>query len=310
MDRRNRRAFTPSGEDLEARKLLSTTKTAANPLNNNNGLSALTGGFATTPSLTYSTLVEKTVRIKHVPLFLKSIDPKRYIPPDAVTEIQSVMTEVRGILVGAKPYDLNRFNVLLRNILQEKTLSTSSIAALNKSVAPILADAGLTPTQISTFQTALTTLSKYDAQEANPVYVATNDYAILLQLTLGVGRPIDTPVAPTLLDADHLKGRAGAVTANTQPRLTGTYDPATEIRLFDYQGGGVLGRTVVGQNGTYTVAPDVPLAPGRYKFAVQGTDSSGELSASQQNGDGGDRRRDSRPASQGAGTLTSRHHTP
>ena len=281
MDRRKRREFAPSGESLEDRKLLSTSKVPNNVPNNflnNPGLSAFTGGYYSTPSLTYSTLVQKNTRIQHIPLFLNSIDPKRYLPPDAVANLQTDLSEVRGRLQFAKAYDLNKFNVLLRNVLQEKTLSTTSIARLNHDVGVILAEAGMSPNQVSVFQASLTTLSKIDAQEPNPVYVATNDYAVLLQLALGVGRPIDTPTVPHLIAADHLKGRAGAVTINQQPNLTGTYDPGTTIRLLDSQGN-LLGSTIVAKNQTYTVAPDVPFAPGRYQFFVQGTDDSGELSA-------------------------------
>lgn len=277
MDRRKRREFAPSGESLEDRKLLSGAR-GANNLFNNSGFTSFAGGYYTTPSLTYSNLVQKDTRIKNIPLFLKSIDPKRYTPPDAVASLQEVLLEVRGRLNFVKAYDLNKFNVLLRKILQDKTLSTGAIAGMNRDVGVILADAGMTPAQIAKFQGALTTLAKYDSQEANPVFVATNDYAILLQLALGVGRRIDTPTAPRLSGADHLKGRAGAVTINHQPRLIGIYDPGTTIRLLDVQGR-LLGTTLVARNGSYSVEPDIALSPGRYEFVVQGTDASGELSA-------------------------------
>ena len=45
-------------------------------------------------------------------------------------------------------------------------------------------------------------LIQADTNGPNPVMVATNDYALVLQTALGVGRPIQAPAPPKLSTAD------------------------------------------------------------------------------------------------------------
>ena len=65
----------------------------------------------------------------------------------------------------------------------------------------------------------------------------------------------------------------GGATTDTTPRLTGSAEPGSVVRVFD--NGGELGSASVDGNGNWTFTPAAPLAEGQHSFTTTVTDPAG-----------------------------------
>ena len=122
-------------------------------------------------------------------------------------------------------------------------------------------------------------LTRADTNGPNPVMLATNDYALVLQTALGVGRPIQAPAPPRLATADRARGLGANVTDNHQPTLTGSYASGHTLEIIDADTDLVLGSGPVGSDGKYAVKFSRPLADGTHQVRVTATDAQGHVSA-------------------------------
>lgn len=271
----DRRRLTPSLEGLEGRALLS----------------GLFGGSTATSNTTISvqdlpsTYRQKLNRIDHLPFYLNQEDPGRNLPADVVSKLQADITSVVSTLHAPTTQVVDTFNVGLRDLMTSKTLSRQSAYRLNQSFGAVLTRAGATPEQVGNLKDDMNALARLDAASSQPALLAREDYALVLQTTLAVGRPIETPTAPILAATDGLRAKdnASAITRDHNPTLVGTYQPgATKVGYILMQiidaDGRVLGSGVVNASGQYSVKLSTYLPDGTYELRARASDEVGHLS--------------------------------
>ncbi|MDB5349415.1 MAG: hypothetical protein JWN86_662 [Planctomycetota bacterium] len=254
----DRRRFTPSAERLDARLLLSSAKRPTN--------------------VPAANLQQKTLRIERLPAYLESLQPGRTLPMDTVTAIQNDLRAIVGKLNRPPEETLVAVNLQYRSTISHASLTVEDAAALNATFVRVITDTGMDPVTVQHFKANMTTLAQADSFGPNPALVATNDYALILQTVLGVGRPIRTPAAPRLSPSDDSAPKGDHKTTVTQPHLIGTYDSATTMQLID-ENNQVLGQVAVTSTGQYSVAPSSPLSVGTHTLRVRAFDANNDFSA-------------------------------
>ncbi|HEX8200422.1 MAG TPA: Ig-like domain-containing protein [Isosphaeraceae bacterium] len=256
MDRRQRR-FIPSPEGLEGRALLSVFGSQA-PKN---------------PASTVSpTIQQRSQRIERLPFFLQGFESRRSLPDDVVARLQRDLREIEGRLHNAAEPAVQDFNLELRRVGANASLSPADALALNRAFGRVLESAGATPRAVAALQADLNDLTHADANDVRPVILATNDYALILQTALGIGRPIRRPAAPRLAPGDDTGPKGDRTTSVRQPQLIGSYDPGAVIQILD-EAGTVIGSGAVGTNGRYSVPITTTLADGTHALRVRATAS-------------------------------------
>jgi len=272
----DRRRFTPSAEGLEGRALLSLF-----------GGGKYTAHYNTTVSIADlpKTYKEKELRIAHLPYYLAQEDPRRFLPPDAVYQLQTDMNSVVSRLHAPTAPVVNAFNAGLRRLMPHNTLSPSDARYINHLFGTVLERAGATPEQVTNLQDDMNALARVDSLSIQPSTLARGDYSLVLQTTLAVGRPMITPTSPSLMANDGIKtdgGRAG-ITHDHTPTLVGTYqagatkDSEVQLQIVDRNTGRVVGSMPVGPAGTYSIKLD-HLDDGTYQLAARSSDEVGHLS--------------------------------
>jgi hypothetical protein len=272
----DRRRYTPSAEGLEGRALMSLFGGKVSSANTNLNVS-----IQDLPE----TFRQKENRIDHLPFYLQQEDPNRFLPADAIRQIQTDMRSVIAELHAPSKPVTDAFNVGLRHLLPYKTLSRQNAFRLSQQFGDVLLTAGATPDQVASFQQSMGELAKVDALSTQPSQFARQDYALVLQTTLAVGRPMQTPT-PGLLavkDGVRTKDSKGGFTRDHNPTLVGTYEAgATRIGYARMQilddAGDVLGTGVVDVNGAYSVKLATFLPDGTYHLRTRAVDEVGHVS--------------------------------
>jgi hypothetical protein len=264
----DRRRFAPSPDGLEGRMLLSTARPA----------SATVTAQAPVANLS-STLQEKQLRIERLPYFLQTLQPGRVLPGAAVARLQADLNTIVARLQPPPSGVIDAFNLGLREVLPNASLSTEDARNLNVLFGNVLAAAGAPPQAVENLQDDMSELIQADTNGPNPVMLATNDYALVLQTALGVGRPIQAPAPPRLAPADRARGMGANVTATPQPTLTGSYLPGHTIEILDADTDLILGAGPVGGDGKYAVRFSRPMEEGTHRVRVIATDALGHVSA-------------------------------
>lgn len=270
----DRRRFTPSAEGLEGRALLS----------------GLFGGTTATTNTNVSvaelpqTFQQKLNRIDHLPFYLRQADPNRVLPEETIQQLQTDMKSVIASLHAPTTQVVDAFNTGLRNLQPYKTLSRENAMRLNHSFGAVLTRAGATPEQVANLQADMLELARLDAQSDQPALLARQDYALVLQTTLSVGRPMQTPTPAILAAKDGVRAsnNQSGVTHDHSPSMVGTYEAGAtkigfiRIQIIDEQGE-VLGTGVVDAAGTYSVQLS-NLPDGTYSLRTRAEDEVGHLS--------------------------------
>jgi hypothetical protein len=268
----DRRRFVPAAEGLEDRQLQATLfgqgpqSTAAAAPN------------------TADTIEQKQLRVAHLPFYLDQFDTKRFLPADTIAKLQADLNSIVAELHKSPPAPLSAFNGAVRDASPKVNLSSSDAHALNHTFGAVLAAAGATPQEVANLRADMNDLAQVDANSPNPVFLATNDYSLVLQTALGVGAPIRTPPAPALAAKDTLQHKGQVfVTANPNPLLVGTYPVDTTMLIVNADGRVVGSAPVVRvgqgpQNGQYeaTVAQPLPVGLNALRAVA---DDQGHLSA-------------------------------
>ncbi|HWE37442.1 MAG TPA: Ig-like domain-containing protein [Isosphaeraceae bacterium] len=255
MDRR----FVPSAEGLETRQLLST---AAKPLPD--------------PITQFDTQLAHHDRTNHLAGFLYQIEPGRFVSQPIVNQIQNDYKALRATLHPADPVALNSFNVELRKLTQNASLTATDVFQLNRTFGRALGTANANPNIIVDLQGQMTQLAHVDSVSPNPLSLATNDYSLVLQDALSIGRPLPPPKVPHLNVADHAIPGNKVLTYNTEPRIVGTYTANTAIYLIE--NGGIVGQAITPSTGTFSVTPINALGYGTHTFTVVGQNIAGDVS--------------------------------
>jgi hypothetical protein len=271
------RRFVPSTEGLEGRALLTSIF----------GTSTST---VTVPDEVPATFALKEIRIERLPGHLEQIRPGRFLPPAAIAQLQTDLLAIAAKLHAPNPATLEGYNSRLREVMPSSSLSVADAAGLNHSFGVVVASAGATPQQVQNLQKDMNALAKVDANSPQPVFLATNDYTVVLETILAVGRPIRRPTVPQLAANNGVRvNQYVGVTTKPQPVLVGNYDAFATVQLVDANGN-VFGGDVVKKNGptqangvaqatgTYGITVDRPLADGLYTFYVRAIDAEGNMS--------------------------------
>jgi len=258
----DRRQFAPSAEGLEGRALLSSFAGSTRYHHPHN------------IPVSYLT---KTDRIKNLPFFLGQYHQDRAVPHVIAEAIQADLTAIRGKLHDPSPIKLNEFNQAERHAIPTASLSPAASLGLQHTFGTALESAGATATQIENLQADVNRLVQVDSTQRNPSFVATNDYAVILEVALGVGRPIHTPATPHLSGVQRVIPKNPTLTNVRQPEVVGTYDANSTISLVD-NAGDLLGSTTVPASGRYVVQPTQILSNGTYSFRVIASDPGGDYS--------------------------------
>jgi hypothetical protein len=274
----DRRRFVPSTEGLEGRALLS-------------GLFGKTTNANTSNSQDIpATFLEKEHRVERLPYYLEKIKSGRYLPAATIDQLQADLLAVAGNLHAPVTGVLDAYNSELRNVSSSNSLSIPDAHALNNVFSKAVAATGATPQQVASLSNDMNALARVDANSPQPVFLATNDYTLVLQTVLGIGRAIRRPSAPQL--AAHNGTRVAAVvgvTPKSQPVMVGNYDAFATVQILDGHGN-VYGTAAVQRNGPtdvggvaqatgkYAVQFNKPLADGTYLFYLRAVDSQGHVS--------------------------------
>ncbi len=183
----DRRRFVPAAEGLEGRALLSLFGNASSTYR-----SIYSNPAADVPY----TFQQKEKRVEHLPFYLDKLQPGRFLPKDTLTALQNDLRSIMGHLQPVPRQVLNEYNHLLRVITPHPSLTSSSAHGLNHAFGSVLAHAGATSHQVAKFQADMIKLAQVDSNSPNPVFLATNDYSLVLQDALGIGHPLKRPSTP------------------------------------------------------------------------------------------------------------------
>ncbi len=271
MDRRSRQ-FRASSDDLEVRKMLSTASaiTALNPF----GGTGTTGSQVDEGAPLQQTIEAKRTHIQNLPYFIGLLNKDHDVPQPTVQNIQNDLYPLVASLHQGNSHDVASFNLDIRKAQPYQNLRASDNAAMNRDFGASLVDAGAPPAIVADLQNQLNDLVNFDTLQRDPTIVASNDYATVLQLALGSGRPLVYPNTPGLASADQ-SGKVGNIplTHNNEPSLTGNYVKGTNIQIVDDNDDTVLGTAAVNANGVYTVKFATPLPNGVYTVRVRAEDA-------------------------------------
>jgi hypothetical protein len=283
----DRRRFVPSTEGLEGRALLSLF---GNTSSKSSGASLFgIGNFSTTNDNIPETFQAKELRIAHLPFYLDRIRPGRFIPTDVVTELQSDLSTIVTRLHWPGQTVLEVVNHDMREIGAHPSISPSDASVLNHSLGRVLEAAGATPETTANIQAGMTKLLQVDTSSPQPAFLATNDYALVVQTILGVGRPIARPTSPSLkANTGKVLNPNYFITGREQPIMVGTYNAVqtgsskilattTSMQIVDASGH-IFGTAPILSNGEYAVQFAEPLPDGVHLFYVRAVDDQGHMS--------------------------------
>lgn len=257
----DRRRFVPGADGLEARQLLSTVPLAAKA----------------TQAPT-SSLQQRSVRIDRLPIILEALQPGRFVPGGTVAKLQDDLRSIQGQLRAANPARLSDFTNLLRGTIGHASIREDDVQRLDAAFGRVLESADASPQVVARFRDDMRELAVASSQGVNSGNLVSNDYSTVLQIALGIGRPLRAPKAPRLLATDDTGKKGDGATTVAQPRLFGTYDAGATIEVLDASTNAVLGTTTVGTNGQYVVGLTKPLSEGRHVLRVQAGDANGGIS--------------------------------
>jgi hypothetical protein len=263
----DRRRFVPSADGLEVRTLLATNLNSLFGLQVNSNLNI---------PITYQ---QRELRIARLPYYLEQIRPGRFLPKPEIKQIQDSLFGMLDVIHRPPTQGLNNFNYSLRKVVSKESLSSTDINRLDQTFTGVLNSARTPPAAVAGLRSALYQLtSQIDTNSVLPVTLATNDYTLVLETALAVGRPMPSPTLPKIAknegiqaDNQHMK------TPLRHPAVTGTYHFHTNIQIITPESQ-VVGDGRVRGNNDFKVRIVTPLSPGVYKFYLRAVDQVGHLS--------------------------------
>jgi hypothetical protein len=266
----DRRSYVPSPEGLETRTMMSTTS----------GVGSLFRTTATTSQPLPITFQQKSERIQKVPTNLRALEPNRYLPPDTIHQIQLGLFEIIDGMSKPPPQALTSYNLAMRKIVFNPSLSKGRVALLNHSFTGVLKSAHTPEPGLTTLATAVNQLvTQVDTASVNPTFLASNDNAYLLQLAIVLGQKMPAPRAPTIAKTSgaQINPRV-SVTPLSNPTFVGTYEYGTTMQMLIAATNQIIGTAIVNKNGQYSLTVSTPLAVGKYNLAVRAVDEVGHIS--------------------------------
>lgn len=265
----DRRRFVPAPEGLEVRIMLATT---------GSGSSLLGSGTNTTQTLPI-TFAQKELRIQKMPTNLRALQPDRYLPPATINQIQLGLNELISQIQPAPPRGLTNYNLAMRNIVHNTSLSAGNVQMLNHMFSSVMISTDAPNPGLTNVVSGVNQLvSQVDTASISPTFLATNDNAYILQLALVLGQQMPAPRAPTITKGTgHQQNPRVAITPLDAPTYTGSYEYGTTIQMVNVATGAVIGTAIVAKNGQYALHIATPLAVGKYHLAVRAVDEVGHV---------------------------------
>jgi hypothetical protein len=270
----HRRRFVPWPDRLEIRAMMTAgVAQTASPS------PAQTARVAATSSQPLSSLEMRLQRIERLPAFLDSISPGRALPADAIQKLQQNLVLLIGRLNPAPRQGLQAFNEALRSTISSSSVSQAQILQLEHLFGSNLTAAGANTTIIADMAGALRSVAIADSNVPNPGAVVANDYGLVLQLALAMGKPLPGPTPPRLTRSSNTGRPNDNITSVNQPTFQGSYAaPGSTMQLINREGTAVFGLGSIGGGGAYTITVNRVLTPGRYQFRVRAITSDGLVS--------------------------------
>jgi hypothetical protein len=262
-------------QGLEDRQLMSTTSSPVASAVANPASSAPSGVQIDEASPVQQTIEAKRHRIRNLPFFIGMLNKDGVVPQPTVQNIQNDLNILVAKLHQGNSSLISAFNLDLRKAEAYENITPDSQEALNRDFGAALIAAGAPAGITADLQKQLTQLIDYDSTQVGSTIAATNDYAIVLELALGIGRPLVYPDVPALIGSNH-QGSNGkiAITHFHHPTLTGHYTAGTNIQIVDFHNKVVLGQASVDPaTGTYQVKFANYLPDGIYTVRVRAEDS-------------------------------------
>jgi hypothetical protein len=262
----DRRRFVPSAEGLEVRTLMATNLNSLFGLQVNSNLNI---------PITYQ---QRELRIKRLPYYLEQIRPGRYLPKPEIKQIQDSLFGMLEVIHRPPTQGLNDFNYSLRKVVSKQSLTSTDINRLDQTFTGVLNSARTPPPAVAGLRSALYQLtSQIDTNSVLPVTLATNDYTLVLETALAVGRPMPSPALPRIAKNEGIQANDQHMkTPLRHPAVTGTYHFHTNIQIITPQSQ-IVGDGHVHGNNDYKVRIVTPLSPGVYKFYLRAVDQVGHL---------------------------------
>lgn len=265
----DRRRFIPDSLGLEQRLVMSASPATA----------AVSAAAATNTSTTTTTdtgtnaetIQQRLQRVQNLPFFLENFQPGRFIPSDSMKQVQENLVLVITRLSPAPTSALANFNMQLRKIGAHTSLSQSDAKTLDFAFGRVLTACHANPQVVANLQEGMRGLARADAASINPTMLAINDYGLVLQVALGIGRPLHAPSVPTLKSSDRLNNALN-VSKTATPTLLGTYEANSTMQIIDQQGN-VLASAATQSDGQYSIKIATPLPNGTYKLRVRAVDT-------------------------------------
>jgi hypothetical protein len=267
----DRRRFVPSSEGLEQRALLATSTTP--------NLSNIFGFQVSTNLNIPITFQQKEQRVERLPFYMEQIRSGRFLPKAETSVIQSDLFQMISKLHKPATAALDQYNYGLRPIVNRQSLTAQNINVLTHNFGSVLTAATASPSLVASLQSEISKLaSQVDTASPQPAYLATNDYSLILQTALAIGRPMPAPILPKIAKNQGIQaGSSHIKTSLKHPALVGTYHFHTHIQVIT-PNGTVVGVTNVRKNNNYKVVISTPLSPGVYHFRIRAYDDGGNLS--------------------------------
>jgi hypothetical protein len=261
----DRRRFIPAAEGVEDRTLQTSF-----PLSN------LFGTSLNSNLNVPITFQQKSLRIEHLPFYLEKISPGRFLPKPEMQEIQAALFSIVDGIHKPPPSALDNYNYQLRKIVPNQSLSPADIQRLDYSFGAVLKAATTPASTIDALKAPTHFLaSQIDTASVMPVVLATNDYTLILETALAIGRPMPPPSLPRIKKNNGIQANAQHMkTPLHRPHLVGTYHFHTTMEVVNaqYQ---VIGADPVRRNNEYNVQITTPLPIGVYKVQLVAVDTAG-----------------------------------
>ncbi len=266
----DRRRFMPSTEGLETRALqAASTSNLANIF-----------GFQVNTNLNIPvTYEQKQLRIEHLPYYLEKILPGRFLPNTEIKEIQGDLLALISRTRQPASSALNNYNFQLRQIVPNQSLTATDANVLNDEFGSVLHAATASPPVVDSLKSSLFQLvTQVDTNSPQPVNLATNDYTLVLETALAVGRPMPSPILPKIAKGQGIQANLDHIkTPLRHPSFVGTYHFHTHIQIIT-PSGEVVGTANCRRNNKYKVTVNTPLSPGVYQFRIRAYDDAGNYS--------------------------------
>lgn len=136
-------------------------------------------------------------RIERLPYFLQQIDPNRPLPTETVRQIQADLFSLQNTLTRAPTPSLDAFNKIVKDTLAVPSIRRENAIRLDVAFGTVLTDAGGNPATVDSLRGSLRQLTQVDSEQPLAAQIVANDYATVLQVALGIGRPAKANNNPT-----------------------------------------------------------------------------------------------------------------